>query len=123
MRFGRTGQYHHAVEAVNKFENGLRLKKPPTAVGGSFSPAYTIRSTAILEYPQRQLGDGSDPTSDTNDSGLNFWFFQWRMPPLKDFIENVGRLILCSPLPASVCRCSFRIIVFHRSEEHTSELQ
>jgi len=98
MSFGRTGQYHHAVEAVNKFENGLRLKKPPTAVGGSFSPAYTIRSTAILEYPQRQLGDGSDPTSDTNDSGLNFRFPQWRMPPLKDFsVLPLTRLDLNHP--------------------------
>jgi len=49
-------QYAQTEAAVNKFENGLRLKKPQRQLGGSFSPAYTIGPTAILEYPQRQLG-------------------------------------------------------------------
>ena len=35
---------------------------------------------------------------DTNDSGLNFRFFQWKMPPLKDFsVSHLTRLDLNHP--------------------------
>src|SRR6266508_210670 len=78
------------------------LKNPNGSWGDPSVQPTPLALPRFSNTPNGSWGDCSDLTSDTNRSGLNFRFFRWKMPLLKDFsVSRLTRLDLNHPPTAA----------------------
>src|SRR6266511_2910238 len=78
------------------------LKNPQRQLGDPSVQPTPLALPQFSNTPNGQLGDCSDPASDTNGISLNFQFFQCKRPPLKDSSESSSTRLDLNHPPTAV---------------------